>query len=263
MEVDVRTPHAARVYDYALGGKDNYAADRELIDRVRVFVPEIPYIAQENRAFLGRAVHFLAAQAGIRQFLDIGSGLPTQSNVHEVAHSVASDARVVYVDYDLTVLAHGRALLSGTDNAIIIQADVRQPDEVLDHPKLRRLLDFEQPIALLLVGLLHLVTDDDDPAGIVARLWRSLPSGSYLAFCHLTGEYQPPETVARWMEVFTKMAEPMVLRSREQIRGFLDLDGCELIDPGLVQASQWRPDVPCTIPNPATGWLLAAVGRKT
>jgi hypothetical protein len=215
--VDMRKPHAARVYDYALGGKDNYAADRALIDKLSRVIPDTPLVAQENRAFLGRVVHFLA-QAGIRQFLDIGSGLPTQGNVHEVAHAVAPDARVVYVDYDPIVIAHSRELLSGVDNATVIQADVRQPDSIIGNPKVGKVIDFEQPVAVLLVGLLHLVADSDNPAAIVARFRAAMTSGSYLAFCHITGDYQSSDAVGQWVSVFGAMAEPMVPRTHEQIR---------------------------------------------
>jgi len=258
--IDVSTPHAARVYDYALGGKDNYAADREVIERLRAVVPDTPRVAQENRAFLGRAVRFLA-EAGIRQFLDIGSGLPTQWNVHEVAHQVAPDIPVVYVDYDPTVIAHSRVLLSGVDNAAIIQADVRRPDEILAHPQVRKMIDFDEPLGLLLVGVLHLVADEDDPAGIVAKFREAMTPGSYLAACHITGDYQRPEIVARWVELFGRMKEPMVPRTLEQMYGFFD--GFELVDPGMVKASKWRPDIPSPTDNPDTGWLLAGVGRKT
>jgi hypothetical protein len=257
--VDVRKPHAARVYDYALGGKDNYAPDRELIDKLSRIIPDTPLVARENRAFLGRAVHFLA-QAGIRQFLDIGTGLPTQGNVHEVAQAVAPGARVIYVDYDPIVIAHSRELLSGVDNAIVIRADVRDPDGILGHPKVGRLIDFGQPVAILLVGLLHLVADDDDPAAIVARFRAAMAPGSYLSLCHITGDYQRPDAVAQWVQVFGGMAEPMVPRTHEQIGRFFD--GMEIIDPGLVKAHEWRPDEPGEIPSPATGWLLAGVARK-
>jgi hypothetical protein len=259
VSVDVRKPHAARVYDYALGGKDNYAADRALIDRLSAVIPDTPLVARENRAFLGRAVHFLA-EAGIRQFLDIGSGLPTQGNVHEVAHEVTADARVVYVDYDPIVVAHSRQLLTGVDKATVIQADVRWPDDIVGDPRVGKLIDFDQPVAILLVGILHLVADGDDPAGIVARFRAAMPPGSYLAVCHITGDYQPPDAVARWTEVFGGMAEPMVPRTHEQIGRFFD--GMELVDPGLVKGWEWHPNEPGAIPSPTTGWLLAGVARK-
>jgi hypothetical protein len=257
--VDVRKPHAARVYDYALGGKDNYAADRALIDKLSAIVPDTLPAAQENRAFLGRAVHFLA-EAGIRQFIDIGTGLPTQGNVHEVAHEVAPDAQVVYVDYDPIVLAHSRELLSGTGNAIVIRGDARRPDDILGDPRLRKVIDFEQPVAVVLVGLLHLVADSDDPAAIVDRFRAAMRSGGYLVLCHITGDYHSPEAVAQWIEVFGGMKEPMVPRSHEQVGRYFD--GMELVDPGLVRAGEWRPEAPGGAPSPMTGWLLGGVARK-
>ena len=259
--VEVRKPHAARVYDYALGGKDNYAADRALIDKLSAVIPDTPLVARENRAFLGRAVHFLA-EAGIRQFIDIGTGLPTQGNVHEVAHGIAPEARVVYADYDSIVIAHSRELLTGIDNAIVVQKDVREPDGILDDPGVRSMIDFDQPLAVLLVGLLHLVAESDDPAAIVARFRAAIPSGSYLAICHISGDHQPPEAVTQWTELFGGMAEPMVPRTHEQIGRFFE--GMELVDPGLVKAWEWRPDEPGGVPSPSprTGWLLGGVARK-
>jgi len=256
--VDVRSPHAARVYDYALGGKDNYASDRALIDKLSAIIPETPLVARENRAFLGRAVHLLA-EAGIRQFIDIGTGLPTQANVHQVAHQVAPDARVVYVDYDPIVIAHSRELLSGTDNAIVIQGDARHPDDILGDPRLRKVIDFDEPVAVLLVGLLHLVADSDDPGAIAACFRAAIPSGGYLAICHITGDHQSPDAVAQWKELFGGMAEPMVPRSHEQIEPFFE--GMNLLDPGLVRASEWHPEEPGGIESPKTGWLLAGIAQ--
>lgn len=259
--IDVRTPNAARIYDYLLGGKDNFAADREAAEQFLAVAPEIRLAARENRAFLARAVRFLAAEAGIRQFLDIGSGLPTQRNVHELAHEVAPGTRVVYADYDPVVIVHSRELLSGVDNAITIQADARRPEEILDHPRVRKLIDFSQPMALLLVGLLFLVPDDDGPAGIVAQFREAMAPGSYLALSHITADGQRPAVVERFVQVFERAREPMVPRTREQIQGFFD--GFELVDPGLVRISEWRPDQPSAVENPGGGWLFAGVGHKT
>jgi len=259
--IDVRTPHAARVYDYALGGKDNFASDRGLIDKLTAVIPDTPRAARENRAFLGRVVHYLAAEVGMRQFLDIGSGLPTQGNVHEVAQSVAPETRVVYVDYDPAVLIHSRALLSGAENAATIQGDVRRPSEILQHPVVKKLIDFDEPLALLFVGLFHLVTDDEHPQELVARFREALAPGSYLALCHITGDFHSPETVAQWVNLFGGMAEPMVPRPLQQIQELFD--GFEVVEPGIVKASEWRPDQPGAVgPSPNTGWLLAGVGRN-
>ncbi len=261
VDIDVHTPNAARIYDYVLGGKDNFAVDRQAAEKFLELAPELRLAAQENRAFLARAVRFLVAEAGVRQLLDIGSGLPTRRNTHELAHEVAPDARVVYVDYDPVVIAHSRELLSGIDNATAIQADVRRPAEILDQPKLRKLFDFDQPVALLLVGLLFLVDDDDDPAGIVAQLREAMTPDSYLALSHITGDGQRPEAVKRFREVFEQAREPMVPRTHEQIRRFFD--GFAFVDPGLVKVSEWRPDQPVATRGPGTGWLFAGVGRKT
>jgi hypothetical protein len=261
VDVDVHTPNAARIYDYLLEGKDNYAADREAAETFLAVAPEIRFAARQNRAFLIRAVRFLAAEAGIRQFLDLGSGLPTQSNVHTVAHEVAPDARVVYVDHDPVVVAHSRTILSGTDNATVIQADVCRPDEILSHPKLRKLISFDEPVALLCVGLLFLVADDDDPVGIVTQFREAMVPGSYLALSHITRDGQRREAVERLIQVFERAREPMVPRTREQIQRFFD--GFEFVDPGLVRISEWRPGDPSTAQNSGKGWLFAGVGRKS
>jgi S-adenosyl methyltransferase len=257
--IDPTTPNIARMYDYALGGKDNYAVDREAMEQVYAGVPYGPRPALENRAFLGRAVRFLA-NAGIRQFLDIGSGLPTQGNVHEVAHAVAPDARVVYVDYDPVAVTHSKALLAHTDMATAIQADMRRPDDILGSPEVRSLIDFTQPVAVLLVAMLHVVTDDEDPDAMVARYRAAMAPGSYLVLSHITSHEQPPEYVAHLKMVFEQAREPMVPRGREEILRFFE--GLELVEPGLVKAPQWRPDDAGTAEEPATGLILAAIGYK-
>jgi hypothetical protein len=257
--VDPTIPNVARMYDYALGGKDNFAVDREIMEQLFAVVPYGPRPALENRAFLGRAVRFLA-NAGIRQFLDIGSGLPTVGNVHEVAHSIAPDARVVYVDYDPVAVAHSWALLSRTDKATAIQADMRRPDDILTHPEVTSLIDFNEPVAVLLLAMLHLLPDDQDPAGIVARFRAAMAPGSYLVLSHITSHEQPPEVVANLRKVFEQAREPMVPRSREEILGFLE--GLELVDPGLVKVPDWRPDQAGPPRQPATGLVLGAVGFK-
>jgi S-adenosyl methyltransferase len=252
-------PNVARMYDYALGGKDNFAVDREVMEQLYAVVPYGPRPALENREFLGRAVRFLAG-AGIRQFLDLGSGLPTQGNVHEVAHAVAPDARVIYVDYDPVAIAHSRALLSGDDRATAIQADLRQPEDVLGRPEVTRLIDFSQPVAVLLVAMLHLLTDEEDPAGILARFDRRMVPGSYLVLSHITSHEQPPELVMHLTKVFEQAREPMVPRSKEEILSFFD--GYDLVEPGLVEAPDWRPDQTGVGAELPTGLVLAGVGRK-
>jgi S-adenosyl methyltransferase len=257
--VDPSTPNVARMYDYALGGKDNLAVDRELMEQLYAVVPYGARPALENRAFLGRAVRFLAT-AGIRQFLDIGSGLPTMGNVHEVAQAVAPDARVVYVDYDPVAVGHSRALLAHTDTVTAFQADMRQPESILASPEVRRLLDFTQPMAVLLVAMLHLLPDAQQPAEITARFREAMAPGSYLVVSHITSHQQPPEVVASLRQVFEQAREPMVPRSREEILGFIE--GLELLDPGLVKAPDWRPDQAGGPGQPASGLVLAGVGFK-
>jgi len=188
--IDVTVPTTARIYDYWLGGQDNFAADRVAALAITEVAPEARLMAVENRGFLRRAVRFLAAEAGITQFLDIGTGLPTQGNVHQVAQEVNAGARVVYVDNDPMVLAHSRALKTG-GSTVVIQADLREPRTILDHASTRKLIDFTQPLAVLLVAVLHFISDDDDPAAIVATIRETLPPGSYLVISHVTGDMRP------------------------------------------------------------------------
>jgi hypothetical protein len=265
--VDVTTPNVARMWDYQLGGKDNFAADRAAADAVnealsRLDVPLGQQVARENRDFLGRAVRFLAGEAGIRQFIDIGAGLPTQGNVHEIAQQVAPDARTVYVDYDPVVLVHGRALLAGDEQVNIIQADARRPAEILEHPDLCELIDLGQPVAVLLISVLHLIVDADDPVGVVGRLMAAVPPGSYLAISHSCRE-QRAEAASVLSDEFTRhrATAPIVPRTRAEIERFFA--GLELVEPGLVFTSEWRPDPTQPAAGPGARWLLAGVGRKS
>lgn len=256
--VDVTTPSVARLYDYYLGGKDNYAVDRVAAEKILTIAPELRLAARENRAFLGRAVRHLA-QTGIRQFLDIGAGLPTQGNVHEVAHQIAPDARVVYADNDPIVLAHSRALLKGGDNVATIRGDLRRPEEILSDPTVRSLIDFSQPVAVLLVAILHFIPDEADPAGIVATLRDVLAPGSRLVLSHGTRDARGA-AVEKGTEVYEQATAPLVLRTRDEIRRLFD--GFELADPGLVWLPEWRPvhDVPMA--HPERSLILAGVGGK-
>src|ERR1700761_6862913 len=190
-EIDTSRPHPARIYDYGLGGKNHFAVDREVADKAMAAMPTGRTAARENRAFLGRVVRYLAGEAGIRQFLDIGTGLPTTDNVHEVAQRVAPESRIVYVDNDPLVLAHARALLTSSPEGCTayIQADLRDPAGILADPVAREVLDFTKPVALMLVAVLHFIQDDDNPAGIIKTLVEALPTGSFLAATHLTGEH--------------------------------------------------------------------------
>ncbi len=264
--IDVNTPNVARIWDYQLGGKDNFAADRAAADAVNKAMreanaPEGHVVARENRAFLQRAVRFLAKDAGLRQFLDIGAGLPTQGNVHEVAHQATSDARVVYVDYDPVVVVHGQALLTGSDKTNFIQGDLRKPDDILNHPELRNLIDLGQPVALLLIAVLHLIPDDGDPVGIVTRLRDALPVGSYLAITHATRQRRPgaADVLKKEFERL-RVTTPIIPRTRDEIEQFFD--GFELVEPGLVFPALWRPDAPAADQVPGAEWMFCGVGRK-
>jgi hypothetical protein len=264
--IDVNTPNVARMWDFQLGGKDNFAADRAAAENVneamrRVNAPDGRVVAKENRAFLQRAVRYLAGEAQIKQFLDIGAGLPTQGNVHQAAHEVAPDARVVYVDYDPVVVVHGQALLTGTDKTTVMLADLRQPEKILDDPELRRILDLGQPVALLLVAVLHLLTDDDDPIGIVTQLRDTLTPGSYLVVTHATRQTHPNAANAL-ADQFKRLrvTTPIVPRSREEILRFFD--GFELVEPGLVFPKLWHAEAPTTQADAGSAWMFAGVGRK-
>ncbi|NDU74783.1 SAM-dependent methyltransferase [Actinomadura sp. DSM 109109] len=258
--VDPHTPNVPRMYDYLLGGKDNYAADREAVEEVVRHAPDTPFMARQNRAFLRRAVRFLA-EAGIRQFIDIGSGLPTQGNVHEIAHGVAPDARVVYVDIEPVVLVHGRALLAGTPEVTVIQGDARRPDEILAHPEMKRLIDFDRPVAVLMLAVLHFIGDGDDPPGIVARLREAMAPGSYLTVSHVTGDFDADLSVGQASAVYERATYQITLRSRAEVTRLFD--GFDLVDPGLTTLSMWRPDPGSAVPPHADRqWCYAGVGRK-
>jgi S-adenosyl methyltransferase len=264
-KINTSVPNPARIYDYLLGGKDNYPADREVAEQLAAIAPVARDVVHDNRAFLRRAVRLLAREAGIRQFIDLGSGLPTQGNVHEIAQAIAPDARVVYVDHDAMVVTHSRALLAG-DNTVAIQADLREPDVILGHPEVRELIDFDQPIALLLVAILHFIPDDEDPFGIVARFRDALPAGSYLVISHGTRDVpvRPDmsaeamaEMGARVEQLYQQTTAFIVTRPHAQVERFFD--GFDLVDPGLVEIQRWRPDeANSTLP----GGLYGGVGRR-
>ena len=242
-QVDLQTdrPHPARVYDYLLGGKDNFAADRAAAHEGMKANPNSLIPPRENRAFLRRVVRYLARDAGIGQFLDIGTGIPTSPNVHEIAQEANPRARIAYVDNDPIVLAHARALLtSGPDGrTAYIDADLRDVEKILSSPDVNDALDLSQPVALMLIAVLHFVADEDDPRGVVARLMAALPSGSYLALSHLTGDFDPEawEGVAA---VYRRSGVIMRVRTLRDIEQFFD--GLDLVDPGVVSLPRWRPD---------------------
>jgi S-adenosyl methyltransferase len=258
--IDTRQANPARVYDFWLGGTHNFLADQEVGRAVAAVQPMIREIAQANRQFLGRAVRFLA-EAGIRQFLDIGSGIPTQGNVHQITERVAPGARVVYADIDPVALVHSKAILKGHQNATIVEADLRQPERLLGHESIRGLIDFGKPVGLLLVSVLHFIADEEEPRRLVATLRDALAPGSYLALCHGSNAgSRPPKQAAE--AVYNRGSSTDVhVRSREEILRFFD--GFELVEPELVYMPEWRPDSPAQVPSdPGKFWGLAGVGRK-
>jgi hypothetical protein len=260
--IDTEKPHAARIYDYYLGGKDNFAADRRTAERAMQSWPAVRTAVRENRAFLGRAVRFLVAEAGIRQFLDIGTGLPSANNVHEVAQGLVPSCRVVYVDNDPIVLAHARALLTSSreGKTAYIQADLREPEKILGDPVTRRTLDFGQPIALMLVAVLHFVPDSDGPRQIVDTLLGALPSGSYLAASHVTAEHDP-DGVGGLERTYQAAGLPAQARTADE---FADLAfrGLDMVDPGLTLVSEWRPDAGGVRPLASEVNWYGAIARK-
>ena len=256
---DTSKAHQARGYDYLLGGKDNYAADRAAADAWLKIDPGMAFTARANRAFLGRAVRFLTAEAGIRQFLDIGTGIPTAGNTHEVAQAIAPETRVVYVDYDPIVLAHARALLDSHESGATeyIDADLRDTGTILG--KARQLLDFTQPVSITLISILHAIPDSDDPHAIVAKLLGAVPSGSYLAISHVGAELYQTETRQDLEDIADRMAQQhFTWRSREQVARFFE--GTDLVDPGLVRVEEWRPAATAADGQRSSFWC--AVGRK-
>jgi S-adenosyl methyltransferase len=226
--VDATTPSPARLYDYFLGGTNNLAVDREAAERFRAVVPEIVDATWANRGFHGRAAVWLARQ-GIRQFIDIGSGLPTQNNTHEAVRRVAPDARVVYVDNDPMVAAHSGPLLAGDGTTTLIMADIREPDSVLGDPELRRLIDFAEPAGVLMTAVLHFVADDADPLGLVARYMEAVAPGSYLALSHGTYDKMPPNSIEAGNQTYARAAERVYLRSKPEVERFFT--GLELMPP--------------------------------
>jgi len=256
---DTTKAHQARMYDYALGGKDNYAADRAAVEGLLKVWPDAFATVRQNRAFLGRAVRYLTADAGIRQFLDIGTGIPTAGNTHEVAQAIAPQTRVVYVDYDPVVLAHARALLDSTDEGATeyIEADLRDTATILD--RARQLLDFTQPIAITLIALLHAIPDADNPHEIVAGLLDAVPVGSYLAISHgaadLLGQELSQNIDESWKD---RIQQQFTWRSREQVARFFA--GTDLVEPGLVPVEEWRPEPGTADEGKSAIW--GAVGRK-
>ena len=260
-DINTDVAHPARVYDYWLGGKDNFPADRALAEHIMEAIPTMRTMAAANRAFLSRAVRYLAEEAGIRQFLDIGTGIPTSPNVHEVAQAVAPDSRVVYVDNDPIVLAHARALLTSQEagETSFIGADLRQPKSILDHPTLTSTLDLSQPVAVMLVAVLMYFRDTDspNPFEMVATLLEAMPPGSYLAITHPTADFNA-EAMGGAVAAAERSGVTLVPRNQAETEKFFA--GLDVVDPGVTPVLSWRPDKPPDDPRSAYYW--AGIARK-
>jgi len=261
-EIDPSRAHPARMYDYYIGGKNHFAADRAVADAALACWPSGRTGMRENRQFLGRTVRYLAGEAGIRQFLDIGSGLPTASNVHEIAQAADRSCRVVYVDYDPMVLTHGRALLTSTPagRSDYIHADLRSPIEILTSPVTRSVLDFSEPVALLLVAVLHYLEDEDKPEAVLAALLDALPAGSYLAASHMTLEHDPLG-IGGWQRSYRDAGITLRARDADEFAS-LAFSGLDLVPPGVVPVSEWRPDSHAPRPAAAEVSCYGGVARK-
>lgn len=258
-ELDTATPQSARVYDFLLGGKDNYEADRAVGAALIAQAPALPAMVQAQRALLARMVRHLVTETGVRQFLDVGTGIPSANNVHEVAQAQAVESRVLYVDNDPLVLAHARALMRSArgGKTAFIKADLREPDTILGHPTLQTVLDTNRPVALLLIGIVHHLRDGDRPYDVVRRLVDWLPSGSYVAVVTPSADFDP-ETMASIAQTAERAGIPYVPRSRAETERFFE--GLELLEPGVVPILGWRPDKPPADVRAVHGW--AGMGRK-
>ncbi|MFC4612748.1 SAM-dependent methyltransferase [Streptomyces maoxianensis] len=259
--IDISMPSVSRIYDYYLGGSHNFEVDREAARKAMEFMPGLPKIMQANRAFMRRAVNY-AVSEGVTQFLDIGSGIPTFGNVHEVAQKATAESRVVYVDHDPVAVSHSRAVLDGNEQAVVLSADLRKPRQILDNPETTELLDLERPVALLLVAVLHFLEDEDDPQSAVAQLRDALAPGSLIILTHASyeGIPVPEEQAGGAVGVYQNIRRPLVMRSREKIARFFE--GYEMVEPGLVSMPHWRPDTPAEQEDPYAFAGFAGVGRK-
>lgn len=258
--IDISVPSVSRIYDYYLGGSHNFEVDREAARKAMEFLPGLPKIMQANRAFMRRAVRFAAAE-GITQFLDIGSGIPTFGNVHEVAQEASPGAHVMYVDHDPVAVAHSQAVLAGNATADVVAADLRKPQEILASAEVQRLIDVNRPVALLLVAILHFVEDADDPYGAVAQLRDALAPGSLLILTHASyeGIPLPPERAEGAVDVYKDIRNPLIMRSRDEIARFFE--GYDMVEPGLVPMPDWRPDTAPEDEDPYSFSGFAGVGR--
>lgn len=260
-DVDLTVPSAARIYDYTLGGSHNFEVDRIVAERIIEAVPDVPIIARANRSFLRRVVRFFA-EAGIRQFLDLGSGIPTVGNVHEVAQKAAPESRVVYVDVDPVAVIHSTTMLAGNDQATAIQADIRDVDRILADPRVRSLIDFGQPVGVLALLVLHFVSDEEQPEEIIRKLWEALCPGSYLAVSHGTTLGENKSGVEDGKQILSRSTINVAWRGRAEIARMLK--GFDLVEPGLVFAPRWRPDSPgdALSDQPERANTLVAVGVR-
>ncbi|KPI17026.1 protein of unknown function DUF574 [Actinobacteria bacterium OK074] len=258
--IDISVPSVSRIYDYYLGGSYNFEVDRQAARRAMEFMPGLPKIMQANRAFMRRAVRYAVAE-GITQFLDIGSGIPTFGNVHEVAQEASPGAHVVYVDHDPVAVAHSQAVLEGNAYADVVAADLRKPAEILRSAQVERLIDLNRPVALLLVAILHFVEDADDPCRVVAQLRDALAPGSLLVLTHASyaGVPLPQERAAGAIDVYKDIRNPLIMRSRDEVARFFE--GYDMVEPGLVPMASWRPDTAPEDEDPYAFSGFAGVGR--
>lgn len=256
--VDVDQPNAARMYDYFLGGFHNFAADRVLAEQTIATWPHVPAIARANRAFLRRAVTYLAEQ-GVDQFLDIGSGVPTVGNVHEIAQSIRPRSRVVYVDIEPVAVTHSRQVLVDNPDATAVLADLRQPQDILGHPEVRELLDFSRPVGLLMVAVLHFVLEDEVPLAVIRQFRDAFGGGSWLVLSHGTSDFAPAELVEQIESLYRRSTSPAVGRSLGQVRTLFD--GYDVRAPGIVLADQWQPGVAADVEEPERCPVWVGVGR--
>lgn len=258
--IDITVPSVSRMYDFYLGGSHNFEVDREAARKAMEFMPGLPKVMQANRAFMRRAVRFAVAE-GVTQFLDIGSGIPTFGNVHEVAQAADPGARVMYVDHDPVAVAHSKVVLEGNGRAGILAADLRKPQEILGSDEVGQLIDLNRPVALLLVAILHFVEEADDPYGAVAELSEALAPGSMLVLTHAAyeGIPLPPERAEGAVDVYRDMRNPLIMRTREEIARFFE--GYDMVEPGLVPMPRWRPDTAPEDEDPYAFSGLAGVGR--
>jgi hypothetical protein len=264
--IDPDTPSPARLYDFYLGGTANYPADRAAAEKIRARMPELADAAWANRGFHQRAALWMARDMGIRQFLDIGSGLPTQNNTHQAVRKAAPDARVLYVDHDPLVRVHADALLTGEGNTQVITADLRDPESVLKTPEARDLLDFSQPVGLLMTAVLHFVSDGSDPYGLVARYAAELAPGSYVALTHITADQKPPAAVSAILDIYANATEQIYMRTRDEVERFFE--GLELIPPyeggkpAVTYVGEWGAEDPALADSDGSRWCYGAVGRR-